>query len=491
MTATSRRALTTLFEAALASIDALQLVDDALARERATLAPLLAHARRAGLLVVGAGKAAARIAAALETALAPLVTGGLVIVPPGYACRTRRVHVRLARHPLPDRRGVAATRALLALVRRHERAAVLVVVSGGASSLLVLPAPGLTLDDKRRVHALLLASGAGIGEMNCVRAHLSAVKGGRLAARLGGRPAAALVLSDVPGDDLAIVGSGPTMPDRTTFADALAVVRRYGLEARLPVRARRRLARGVAFADRGSAVCGREVAARGARNRASRPSADAVTTASVPTFLLAGNATACAAAARAARGHGFAPVLRLRSPLTGPTSDAARRLAARLRALRATARGSLPAVLIAGGETTLRLGAASHGEQDRPGPAAGAMTVRRGRRDRGGRGERNQELALEVARLLAGERGWCLLCAGTDGIDGPTDAAGAIVDGGTVARATRVGRSVDAALARHDVYPLLAAIGALYRPGPTGTNVADVAIGLVWRNRRWRVAAPV
>jgi len=484
VTATSRRALTTLFEAALASIDALQLVDDALARERAALAPLLAHARRAGLLVVGAGKEAARIAAALETALAPLVTGGLVIVPPGYACRTRRVHVRLARHPLPDRRGVAATRALLALVGRHERAAVLVVVSGGASSLLVLPPPGLPLDDKRRVHALLLASGAGIGEMNCVRAHLSAVKGGRLAARLGGRPAAALVLSDVPGDDLAIVGSGPTVPDRTTFADALAVVRRYGLEALLPVRARRRLARGAAaFAERGSAVW--------ARNRASRASADAETTASVPTFLLAGNATACAAAARAARGRGFAPVLRLRSPLTGPTSDAARRLAVRLRALRATARGSLPAVLVAGGETTVRLGAATRGEQDRTGPAAGAMTVRRGRRDRGGRGGRNQELALEVARLLAGERGWCLLCAGTDGIDGPTDAAGAIVDGGTVARATRVGRSVDAALARHDVYPLLAAIGALYRPGPTGTNVADVAIGLVWRDRRWRVAAPV
>ena len=191
--------------------------------------------------------------------------------------------------------------------------------------------------------------------------------------------------------------------------------------------------------------------------------------ANVHKLLLAGNATACAAAARAARGHGFAPVLRLRSPLTGPTSDAARRLAARLRALRATARGSLPAVLIAGGETTLRLGAASRGKQDRPGPAAGAMTVRRGRRDRGGRGGRNQELALEVARLLAGERGWCLLCAGTDGIDGPTDAAGAIVDGGTVARATRVGRSVDAALARHDVYPLLAAIGAKTRNIEIGT----------------------
>ncbi len=453
MTRASRRALTALFEAALARLEPSLLVDDLLVREHAALAPVLAHARRAGLLVVGAGKAAARIAAAVETALAPLVTGGLVIVPPGYTCPTRRVRVRLARHPLPDRRGAAATRALLTLVARHRRAAVLVVVSGGASSLLVLPARGLTLDDKRRAHALLLASGASIAEMNCVRAHLSGVKGGRLAACLAGRPAAGLVLSDVPGDDLAIVGSGPTVADRTTFGDALRVVRAYGIEERLPARVRRHLARCAHHR------AGREV----------RPSTAAAMGATVPTFLLAGNATACAAVARAARDHGFAPVVRLRRPLGGSTSHAARRLAARLRALRLAARGPLPAVLVAGGETTVRLS----------------------RRDAGGRGGRNQELALEVARLLAGERGWLLLCAGTDGIDGPTDAAGAIVDGETVARAVRAGRSVDEAMARHDVYPLLAAIGALYRPGPTGTNVADLAIGLAWRDRGWRAPARV
>jgi glycerate 2-kinase len=474
VTRASRRALTALFEAALARLEPSLLVDDLLAREQLALAPLLEHARRAGLLVVGAGKGAARIAAALETALASLVTGGLVIVPPGYACRTRRVRVRLARHPLPDRRGVAATRALLMLVARRRRAAILVVVSGGASSLLVLPAPGLTLDDKRRAHALLLASGASIAEMNCVRAHLSAVKGGRLAVRLVGRPAVALVLSDVPGDDVAVVGSGPTVPDRTTFADALGVVRRYGVEERLPARVRRHLGRGAAATVRERGADGRVQDDAGRRTRdhtgrESRPPADAATIAHVPTLLLAGNGTACAAAARAARDRGFAPVVRLRRPLSGSTSQAARRLAARLRALRAAARGSLPAVLVAGGETTVRLGP----------------------RDTGGRGGRNQELALEVARLLGGERGWLLLCAGTDGIDGPTDAAGAIVDGDTIARAARAGRSVDEALARHDVYPLLAAIGALYRPGPTGTNVADLVIGLVWRDRGWRVPMTV
>jgi glycerate-2-kinase len=448
--ARARRALTALFEASLATLDPHLLVRALLARHRAYLAPVLARGRREGVLVVGAGKGAARVAAALEDALSPIATRGLVIVPPGDGCTTRGVIVRLARHPVPDRRGVAATRALLAALACRPRSPVLVVLTGGASSLLVLPAPGLTLVDKRRLHALLIASGASIAEVNTVRAHVSAVKGGRLAARLRGRPAAALVLSDVPGDDLAVIGSGPTVPDATTFADATRIVRDYGLEGRLPARIRRHLARGL----RGRVA---ETPKPGARH------------AVVPTLLLAGNGTACAGAARAARGRGYAAVLRLRAPLTGNPRRAAARVAIGLRALRARARGPFPAVLVAGGETTVRVE----------------------RAHRGGRGGRNQELALEVARLLAGEPGWLLLCAGTDGIDGPTDAAGAFVDGGTIARAARARWSVDDALARHDVYRMLAAIGALYRPGPTGTNVADLVLGLVWRNRGWRLPAAV
>lgn len=446
----ARRGLADLFAAALVTLDPDALVRALFARRVPRLAAVLAAARRDGVLIVGAGKGAARIAAALERALSPAVRGGVVIVPPGYACRTERVVVRCAGHPLPDARGVAATRALLAALRRRPRLPVLVVVTGGASSLLVLPAPGLTLDDTRRAHALLVESGAGIAEMNSVRAHLSAVKGGRLAERLRGRPAAAVVLSDVPGDALAVIGSGPTLSDPTTFADALRIVRDYGLEDRLPARVRRRLARGV-----------------GGRIRETpKPMAREL---GVPTLLLAGNATACAGAARAARARGYPRVLRLRTSVTGTPGAAAARLATRIRALRARTRGPFPSVLVAGGETTVRI------EDGR----------------RGGRGGRNQELALEVARLLAGEPGWVLLCAGSDGIDGPTDAAGAFVDGGTIARAARAGWSVDDALARHDVYPLLAAIGALYRPGPTGTNVADLALGLVWRNRGWRLPAAV
>ncbi len=447
--AQARHALTTLFAAALATLEPRALVRALLARRVPRLMAVLRRARRDGVLIVGAGKGAARLAAALEHVLGSVVTGGVVIVPPGYACRTARVVVRHGRHPLPDRRGVAATRALLTTLTRRPRSPVLVVVTGGASSLLVLPANGLTLDDKRRAHALLVESGASIAEVNSVRAHLSAVKGGRLAARLHGRPAAAVVLSDVPGDDLAVIGSGPTVPDPTTFADATRIVRDYGLEQRLPVRVRRHLARGVA---------GRVPETPKPRPRAT----------GFPTLLLAGNGTACAGATRAARARGYLSILQLRRPVTGAPRHAAARLAAQLRALRARARGSLPAVLVAGGETTVRIAAT-----------------------RRGRGGRNQELALEVARLLAGTPGWLLLCAGSDGIDGPTDAAGAFVDGGTVARAGRAGWSVDDALARHDVYPLLAAIGALYRPGPTGTNVADLALGLVWRNRGWRLPAPV
>jgi glycerate-2-kinase len=347
---------------------------------------------------------------------------------------------------VPDRRGVAATRTLLALLRRHPGAPVCVVLTGGASSLLVAPAPGLTLADLTRTGALLLRSGARIAETNAVRTHLSAVTGGRLGLLLHGRPALALVLSDVPGDDLAVIGSGPTVPDPTTFADVARIVRAYDIESRLPARVRRHLRRGVA----------------GRVAETPKPSARS----GIPTVLLGGNGTACAAAIEAAHARGHRTTSRLRRPLVGEPAAAARRLAAAIRAIHRRmrrmrrARRDMTAVIVAGGETTPRLV---------PG-------------GRFGRGGRNQELALEVARLLAGEPGWALLCAGTDGIDGPTDAAGAFVDGTTIARARRGGWSVEDALARHDVYPLLDAIGALHRPGPTGTNVADIALALVTRS---------
>jgi glycerate 2-kinase len=439
-----RAALAALFAAALAALEPRRLVRRALGGRARRALPL-----ERGVVVVGAGKGAAGLAAAVEAQLGAAVAGGVVIVPPGYERRLARVELAVGDHPLPDRRSAAAARRLLAALARAPEAAVVVVLTGGASSLLVAPAPGLTLADKRRTHALLLASGADIGETNAVRKHLSAVKGGRLAERLAGRPALALVVSDVPGDELAVVGSGPTVGDPTTYAAALAVLATRGLLHRVPARVRRHLGRGAA----------------GALPETPKPGGRALRR--VRTLLLAGNATARAGVSAAARRRGYPVVAHLRRPVTGDVRDAARLLAARILRRRAALAGPLPAALVAGGETTVAVG---------PAP---------------GRGGRNQELALEVARALAGRPGWALLCASTDGIDGPTDAAGAFADGATVARARRAGLSIEGALARHDAYPLLRALGDLYRPGPTGTNVADLALALVWRDRGWRLPGRV
>jgi glycerate 2-kinase len=283
------------------------------------------------------------------------------------------VRVAVGSHPVPDMRSVHATRRMLATLERHPDAAVLVVLTGGASSLLAAPAPGLTVTDERRVGAWLLANGIDIARMNAVRKHCSAVTGGRLAARLVGRPAAALVVSDVPGDDLAVIGSGPTVADPTTYVDALAIVDAPGVGERVY----RHLVRG----------------ARGRLSETPKPGSRAAR--ACPTVLAAGNATAQAGAAAWARANGIRTIVRLRAPLTGDSHAAAARIVRAIRRMRATREGA-PALLIAGGETTVTLDADS------------------------GRGGRNQELAAAVALALAGVAGWALLCAGTRRAPSPT-----------------------------------------------------------------------
>lgn len=401
----------------------------------------LAH----GLVVVGAGKGAAGLAAGVETVAGRHVLAGCVAVPAGYERRLTRIAVVRASHPVPDRRSTDAARRVCALVARHPRAAVLVVLTGGASSLLALPADDVTLADLQRTDAWLLASGIDIAGMNAVRKHLSAIGGGRFAERLVGRAAAALVVSDVPSDDLAVIGSGPTVADPTTYADALAVVRGAGRSQMLPGRVRRRLAAGAA---------GR---------RAETPKPGSASARACPTVLVAGNATARAGAAAWARAAGCGAVVVVRRPLTGDVAEVARAVARMIRRVRASCRGSLPALLVAGGETTVRL----------------SKVV--------GRGGRNQELAAALALELTAVAGCALLAAGTDGVDGPTDAAGAFVDGATAARAARRGWALPKAIARHDVYPAWAALGDLFRPGATGTNVADLVIALVWKDCGWRL----
>ena len=438
------------YAAAIAAVDpvaagrrALVLARDRVvvrARGRRVTLPL-----RHGIIVVGAGKGAAGLAAGVEDVLGDRVVDGLVIVPPGYERPLGRIAVVHGSHPSPDRRSHAATRRLFATLARRPRAAVLVVLTGGASSLLAARAPGLTLGDERRLAAWLLASGIDIAGMNAVRKHCSAISGGRLAERLVGRSAAAIVLSDVPGDDLSVIGSGPTVADPTTYADALATVRVGGSTASLPARVRRHLERGV----RGDV--------------AETPKAGSAAARACPTLLVAGNATARAGAAAWARRVGLRTIVSVSRPFAGETAVVARAMERSIRRVRGRLRGTQPALVIAGGETTVRLGANA------------------------GRGGRNQALAAAIAGALDGMEGVALLAAGSDGIDGPTDAAGAFADGSSARRALRTGRGLPEALGRHDVFPTLAALGDLFRPGPTGTNVADLVIALVWKDRGWRL----
>ena len=403
------------------SDDALALVDDA--RPRAE--------HRGPVVIVGAGKAGLAMARAAADVAGRVCVGGVVVVPHGGEgpC-AGGVEVAAGGHPLPDSDGARATERLLAAVAGADATTlVLVVLSGGASALLVAPADGVTLTEKAAVSHALLASGADIHAFNTVRKHCSRVKGGGLA-RAAAHAAGlwALVLSDVPGDDLATIASGPTVPDPTTYADAARILAECLAPGDVPAAVRERIARGAAGLVPETVKPGDAVLARAV------------------TVLIGGNRDARAAAASAAAARGYA-VEHVDAPLAGDATVAGRTLATRLLAAPA---GRV--ALVAGGETTVRVVP-------------------------GGRGGRAQQLALAAAEVLAGSDA-VLLAAGTDGVDGPTDAAGACVDGETVARASRCGFSVARALAATDSHPVLAATGDLVRTGPTGTNVADVVVAL-------------
>ena len=404
------------------SRDALALVDDAGTRAE----------HRGPVLIVGAGKAGLAMARAAADVAGPACAGGVVVVPHGGEgpC-AGGIDVVGGGHPLPDADGARATERLLAAVARADATTlVLVVLSGGASALLVAPADGVTLADKAAVSRALLARGADIRAFNTVRKHCSRVKGGGLA-RTAARAAAlwALVLSDVVGDDLATIASGPTVADPTTYADAARVIAEHLAAEDVPAAVREHVARGAAGLVPETLKPGDAALARAV------------------TVLVGGNRDARAAAASAAAARGYV-VEHVDVPVAGDAAAAGRMLATRLLAAPAAAR----VAVVAGGEPTVRVVA-------------------------GGRGGRAQQLALAAAEVLAGADA-ALLAAGTDGVDGPTDAAGACVDGETVARASRCGLSVARALAATDSHPVLAATNDLVCTGPTGTNVADVVVAL-------------
>jgi hydroxypyruvate reductase len=388
------------------------------------------------LLVVGFGKASAAMAFSLEAILGDHITDGLVITADGYGVPTTRIRIVEAGHPLPDERGLRAAEGLLRLADTATEADVLLVlISGGGSSLLTLPHPTIALSDLRKTNDLLLRTGVPIGQVNAVRKHLSQVKGGRLAARAHPARVLSLILSDVPGDALDTIASGPTVADPSTFEDALKILAQCNLVDRVPQTVRHLLDEG----------------ARGEGLIEETPKPGDPILSQVQHVLIGSGEIAANAALRFAAARGF-HTERLPQLLTGEARDVGTAMADRARALHRRARRSQSPHLLAGsGETTVTVA----------GP---------------GDGGRNQELVLAAAVGIEGVDGLVIGSVGTDGRDGPTDAAGGLVDGGSAARLRDAGIDIDSVLRANDAYHALSATGDLVITGPTGTNVADLLL---------------
>ena len=386
------------------------------------------------IFVVAAGKAAATMCQAAEVALQDKLTGGIGITKHGHSLPLERIVLREAGHPIPDGSSVEATHELLQMVSHLScNDVVIVLLSGGGSALLSAPAEGITLDDKQKVNELLLSCGATINEINCVRKHLSDIKGGRLAKACAPAEIVSLILSDVIDDPLDVIASGPTTPDPTTFSEALAVLEKYNVVENTPANVLQRLRSGAA----------------GDIPETPKPEEQVFNHA--VNHLVGTNAKALAAAKQTAIEAGYTPRI-LTSSLRGEAREAARIICSLAEGVPADER---PTALILGGETTVSLGIHP------------------------GKGGRNQELALAAASELKGRDDIIVMSLGTDGTDGPTDAAGAIVDGKTWERAEKAGENIPDALDHHDAYPLLNATGDLVKTGPTGTNVMDIVVALV------------
>lgn len=388
-------------------------------------------------LVLGAGKAGGSMVQALEAlwpAEAPL--SGLVVtryghIPPRPEGLASRIELVEAAHPVPDQAGLDAAQRILALTEGLTADdLVLCLISGGGSSLLTLPADGLTLADKQRINTQLLESGAGIGEMNCVRKHLSRIKGGRLAAACAPAKVVTLTISDVPGDDPAVIASGPTVPDASSCADALAILDRYRIEVPAPVRAR---------LESGALET---------------PKPDDSVFEGHVTHVIAAPQQSLEAAAAAARAAGI-PAHILSDEIEGESREVGKVHGALARAV--ALRGepfARPCVILSGGETTVTI------RPRRPGQAKG-------------RGGRAGEFCMGLAGALAGHDGVWALAADTDGIDGVEDNAGAIVTPDTLPRAEAAGVKLADYLDRNDAYGYFDAVGDLLVTGPTHTNVND------------------
>ena len=416
---TARALLRAMFDAAISA-----------AQPAHCLPPHLPTAPRGRTIVVGAGKASAAMANAFETHW-PGPVSGLVVTRHGYAVASERIEIVEAAHPVPDAAGHAAATRMLELVSGLTADDLVVcLISGGGSALLALPAEGLTLDDKQRVNRALLKSGATISEMNCVRRHLSAIKGGRLAAACHPARVVTLLMSDVPGDDPVDIASGPTVADPTTCADALDVIRRHGIDVpRSVIR--------VLESGEGETV---------------KPGDPRL--ANVETRMIATPQASLEAAAAVARAAGHAPLI-LGDAVEGEARDVGKVIAAIAHQVARHAQPiAPPCVLLSGGETT--------------------VTVRGN-----GRGGRNVEFLLALAIALDGQAGTWALAGDTDGVDGQEEIAGAIVTPDTLTRAWSKGIAPRDALANNDGHGFFEALGDSVVTGPTLTNVNDFRVVLV------------
>ncbi len=417
-----RRDALAIFKTAVAAANPAAMVEAALKRRRDL-------ERYQHIFVVGGGKASGTMARAAERVLGKRITAGCVAVKDGDPAKCKRIDLRPCGHPVPDERGVAAAARIAELCSgAGPDDLVLCLLSGGASALLPAPVAPITLAEKQETTKLLLASGATIHEINAVRKHISSIKGGRLAKLAAPARVVTLALSDVVGDQLDVIGSGPTAPDEATFAIALAVLDRYGLRARVPKAVRAALEQGTDETPKpGDLLFER-----------------------VENLIVGSNQKSLDAAAAKAKSLGYRTLV-LASTIEGETRDVARMHAAIARQIRVSGQPLRPpACIISGGETTVTI----RGE---------------------GKGGRNQEFALGAAIDLAGLEGTLILSAGTDGTDGPTDAAGAIADGETCSRSDGAAQ----ALATNDSYPFFKKLGDLVVTGSTGTNVMDVHVVLV------------
>jgi hydroxypyruvate reductase len=389
------------------------------------------------ILVVGAGKAVAPMARAVEDLLADRISEGVIVVKDEHGLPLKKIRVCEASHPVPDERGVTGTEEILALVEKAgERDLVICLISGGGSALLIAPVGDISLEDKQNATKLLLASGATIHEFNTIRKHLSRAKGGRLAQMAYPATVASLILSDVVGDDLDVIASGPTVPDSSTFQDAEKILKDYGIWNQLASSVRHCIEKGSSGQIEDT------------------PKSDNPAFQQSSQELVGTNLQALEAAAKTAERLGYRPLI-LSSKAEGEAREVAKFFTAIGKEVLDSENPLNPPVcVLCGGETTVTL----QGD---------------------GRGGRNQEFALAAALSIEGLNNMVVLSGGTDGTDGPTDAAGAIADGTTLARARENGLDPKDFLRRNDSYSFFQKLDDLVMTGPTRTNVMDIFMLLV------------